>query len=428
MNESAATSSDAPAPVYAPATPALGRAMRPWRRAAGPADLGGVCAGLAVRLGVRVRTVRVLWSLSVLFFGLGAVAYVTAWVTVVRSGEHRSILQRLSDRRADTAIVCIALVVVAIAAWDVTNFRLWGPHLFIWSLAAVLVGLVAVWRGASPEERVQLEALINEAPLVGARASSRRAIFVRVILGGVLVAIGVRIIQNLGGVWGEAVPTVLGVLVVVLGGLIVAAPWWLRMVRDLSSERRERIRAEERSRLAAHVHDSVLQALTLIERAADNPSEVVRLARSQERDLRDWLFEPAPARTTATFVGALRAIQSEVERNYGVRVEVVTVGDGPLEGALAALVAAGKESAVNAARWSGADTVSIYGEIEPARASLFVRDTGRGFDASAVPIARRGIEVSIRQRLAAVGGEATIRSAPDHGTEVELVVPLGPSQ
>ena len=176
--------------------------------------------------------------------------------------------------------------------------------------------------------------------------------------------------------------------------------------------------------MVAHLHDSVLQTLTLIERAAANESDVVRLARNQERELRQWLFSPETVTNASTsFVGLVGAIEHDVENDYGVRVELVTVGDCVPDERATTLVAAGREAAINAAKWSQAQSVSIFTEVEPNSISFFVRDRGVGFDLDAIPADRQGIALSIRQRMSHLGGEAFINTTVGSGTEVQLVMP-----
>ena len=218
------------------------------------------------------------------------------------------------------------------------------------------------------------------------------------------------------------------VALVIVGFLVVFGPWWFHLARDLAEEHRERVRVQERADVASTVHDSVLQTLALIQRAAGNQREVTRLARAQERDLRAWLFEGRPpgsfdSAEITTVSEAINVIEREVESAHGVAVDGVAVGDCPLTDDLEALLAAGREAAVNAAKWSGQDRVSLFVEVEPAKVSLFVRDRGKGFDPTAVAEDRRGISQSIRARMERHGGSVTIRSGPDQGTEVELVMP-----
>jgi signal transduction histidine kinase len=178
--------------------------------------------------------------------------------------------------------------------------------------------------------------------------------------------------------------------------------------------------------MASRVHDSVLQTLALIQRRPDQPQQVIQLARAQERELRSWLFDgraPGSMDTEMTLSAGVRQIQQEVEAQHGMTVEAVTVGDCELDEDLGALLEAAREATVNAAKWSGADVVSLFAEVEPDEVSLFVRDRGKGFDPDAVPADRKGLAESIRARMTRRGGEASIRSAEGQGTEVSLTMP-----
>ncbi len=413
-----------------PPRPVIGTPHRPYRRGVENAILGGVCGGLAIRLGVRERTVRVLFSLTALVAGLGLLLYVVLWLCLPRADESEAIAQRLLGPRRQLRRVLVGLV--AIIVLGLLLQALGAPSLGAFTLPIwlSLVGAVGVWRGASPDERRHLEELAKSTPLAGVPGKrSKRSFYLRVILGAILVFAGLRILRHFGGAWYVASPALVGTLILLAGVAVGLAPWWLTTLSDLSGERRERVRVEERANVAAHLHDSVLQTLTLIERAAGDAEAVTRLARNQERELRAWLFDPAHASSqdqARTYVAQLREMEAQVENDWGVKVELVTVGDLELNDNIAALVAAGREAAINAAQWSGAPTVSIYAEVEPVAVSLFVRDQGRGFDVDAVPADRRGIELSIRQRVEQHGGRVTIKSSPGKGTEVELVLPRTP--
>jgi signal transduction histidine kinase len=218
-----------------------------------------------------------------------------------------------------------------------------------------------------------------------------------------------------------------GAALVIVAVVVIFGPWWFSMVRDLIAERQARALAEERAEMAAHVHDSVLQTLALIQRTADDPQNVTRLARAQERELRAWLFEGrqpgAIGEDASTLAEGLALLQRQAEADHGIDVQVVTVGDCELDEALRALLDAAREATVNAAKWSGADRVSLYAEVEADTVMLYVRDRGRGFDPDAVPEGRQGIAQSIRARMARFGGTAVIRSAPGEGAEVQLSMP-----
>jgi signal transduction histidine kinase len=195
----------------------------------------------------------------------------------------------------------------------------------------------------------------------------------------------------------------------------------LRLGRSLAAERGERIRSQERAEVAAHLHDSVLQTLALVQRRADEPREVAALARRQERELRAWLLDRPSATEGESLAAALEAAAAEVEAAHGAEVEVVTVGDGPLDAQTEPVVAAAREAMVNAAKFAGgAGPIDVFAEVDPTRIVVFVRDRGSGFDVAAVPDERHGVRESIVGRMERAGGAAVVRSSPESGTEVEL--------
>ena len=239
-----------------------------------------------------------------------------------------------------------------------------------------------------------------------------------------VIAAGLAFLQATGAL-SAARDVLLAVFAVVVVLGVIFAPWIVRLVRSLASERAERIRSQERAEVAAHLHDSVLQTLAMVQRRADEPREVAALARRQERELRAWLAgRPAPGRRPAS-APALEAAAAEVEGRHGVPVETVAVGDAPLDPAAEAVVAAAREAMTNAAKFGGGSTVDVFAEVSPERLNVFVRDRGPGFDPAQVPADRRGVRESIVGRMRRHGGRATITSAPGSGTEVELVLDRG---
>ncbi len=215
------------------------------------------------------------------------------------------------------------------------------------------------------------------------------------------------------------------IIAAILGLLTV--PWFVRMGRSLSFERSARIREQERAEVAAHLHDSVLQTLALIQKRAGDPREVAGLARRQERELRSWLLERPDPGEGSSVAAALERAAAEVEELHRVPIEVVTVGDGPLNGGLEAVVQAAREAMTNAAKFAGSERVDLYAEVEPDRVEVFVRDRGVGFDPHAIPADRRGVRDSIIARMERHHGRATVHSRPGEGTEVELVMERGSS-
>ncbi|MGH9226313.1 MAG: sensor histidine kinase [Acidimicrobiales bacterium] len=245
----------------------------------------------------------------------------------------------------------------------------------------------------------------------------------QVVVGALLVAAGAGLYLTAED--GVGARRALVAAAAVCAGLaLIAGPWWWRLSHDLASERRERIRVQERDEVAAHIHDSVLQTLTLIQRNCGEPKTVATLARQQERELRAWLYgSPSPPSADDSVAAALQRVSDEVEDLHGVTVETVQVGDCPLDDRLAAIVQSSREALSNAARHSGAVALSAFLEVEPHQVTVFVRDRGCGFDPENIPGDRRGIAESIMGRMQRYGGKAAVRSTPGEGTEVELVMP-----
>ncbi|MGO9080903.1 MAG: PspC domain-containing protein [Streptosporangiaceae bacterium] len=398
----------------------------PLRRQPQQRLLGGVAAGLAARTGLDVKAVRAVFTVAALLSGFGLAAYVAGWLLIPAADEPAPIGTRaLADRRGLTlaAGLCSLLIVILMAASTLhaTWLNTYAPALIIGT-----AGLVLLWRNASEPEQATIRRIAE--PVLGLTEGRRRsAIVLRTLIAVILLLGGAAVLATDRPKHGAALWPLAGALLVVTALLVMLGPWWLRILRDLGSERQARVRAEERADIAARLHDSVLQTLALIQRRADDPQQVVQLARAQERDLRTWLFEgrspdslDGEGMTVATGV---RLIQRDIEAQHGVTVEAVTVGDCPLDDDLSALLAAAREATLNAVKWSGAPTVSVFAEVEPGEVTLFVRDRGSGFDPAAVPADRKGLAESIRGRMARRGGTAAVRTAPGEGTEVALIMP-----
>jgi signal transduction histidine kinase len=395
----------------------------PLRRLPEDGLLGGVAAGLAARTGLDLTLVRLaLVLLALVTFGYAFVAYVLFWLLVPVAGTDSSIAARAKeDRRGIALAVGLGSMLVAVLVLVGAIGGRWVGDLG-WPLIISVVGLVLIWRNSPAGEQATMQHLVE--PVLGLTGGGRRGVAARLSVAGVLLIAGVSILAavhaTINVLWPlTGIALVIGAIAVVLG------PWWLGIARDLAAERRARIRAEERADMAARVHDSVLQTLAMIQRRADQPQQVIQLARAQERELRAWLFDGrAPGSLDElTLAAGVRQIQQEVEAQHGVSVEAITVGDCDLDDDLSALLAAAREATVNAAKWSGVGVVSLFAEVEPASVSVYVRDRGKGFDPAAVPGDRKGLAESIHARMARRGGSATVRSTPGQGTEVSLTMP-----
>ncbi|WP_062463211.1 sensor histidine kinase [Demequina soli] len=310
----------------------------------------------------------------------------------------------------------VGVVLLGIAATMLVRKYEWA-HLAWWLLPLLLfvVAVVLVW---SPlENAVQLDA---RRPDVGGLFS--RDAWLRAV-GGVALAIGALgwFAAGTAG-WNPVIRAIVVPLTCIAGVALVLAPWWLRLIRQVGVERERRVREFERAEIAAHLHDSVLQTLTLIRAKADDPAAVARLARAQERDLRAYLYQERMSHADSVAT-ALAAAVAEVEDAQGIEVEVVTVGDAPTTPALAAAVRALREAVLNAARHARGP-YSVYAEVTGRGLEAFVRDGGPGFDPDAVPAGRLGIRDSIIGRVTRHGGTAEVSSTPGGRTEVTLTMPL----
>jgi signal transduction histidine kinase len=401
--------------------------LRYMRRSSETRVLGGVCGGISAATGIDVTIVRIAFVLLSIASGVAVCVYAVAWLLLPMEGQSTNIFSRaVGDKRGIrlVAAVCIPVLIVMQVVISTLHIAFVG---FIGWPTIIAAGIfVLVWRNADEPERAFIDSDVM--PLLGTdlHGHGRRWLLVRVVVGIAIAAGGIVLLVR-GHTTVAALRPVGGAALVVAAAVVIFGPWWLGLVRDLIAERQARVRAEERAQMAAHVHDSVLQTLALIQRSAEDPQNVVRLARAQERELRSWLFEGhlpgAVGEDASTLAEGVSLLQHQVEADHGIAVHVVTVGDCELDDALRALLDAAKEATVNAAKWSGADQVSVYVEVEADMVMLYVRDRGQGFDPDAVPEGRQGIAQSIRARVTRSGGTAVIRSAPGEGAEVQLSMP-----
>jgi signal transduction histidine kinase len=396
------------------ATLGRSRASTRLRRPLDRALLGGVCAGLSERMGVEVLVVRVMAVMAATVGGLGVAAYALAWALMPASADGvRSGRRPGAWRQAPLIVLTVAALFAGV--------HLAGSHVGegLWPLVLGVCGMALLWRPAvavddsAPRRNTTLREYLNRPAQVGAP---------RLIAGGLFVAYGSAALLHALGVQhslGKAIWAV-AIIGMVLG--LVVGPWMMRLGSSLSFERAARIREQERAEMAAHLHDSVLQTLALIQKRAADPREVAGLARRQERELRSWLLKRPGEAERESVAGALERAAADVEELHGVPIEVVTVGDAPLNTCLEALVQAAREAMTNAAKFAGSERVDLYAEVAEDRVEVFVRDRGVGFDLDAIPDDRRGVRDSIIARMDRHHGHASVKSSPGEGTEVELVM------
>jgi len=382
--------------------------------------VGGVCAGLAQHLGFNVRHVRLAFLLISLAGGAGVVAYLFLWGLTPQSREvsmdpRTRVLATGRPTNEPVRNLVVGLGLLAVGGALVAQQR--GINLRLGVLIPVLAvagGAVLAWSQLDDAERGRW--LAGD---VGSTA--RRAGLLRLGIGIALATIGVVVLatqgRGLAGLWEVGIPAV----AVLAGAALVAAPWGVRLWGDLRAEQAQRIRATERADIAAHLHDSVLQTLALIQRKAGDSAEVVRLARAQERELRGWLYA-GPLGSQSSLASAVTEVAHDVEDLHGIPIELVVTGDRPLDVGGVALVRALREALLNAVR-HGAAPVSVYVEVGSESVEAFVRDHGGGFDLDAVPQDRFGVRESIVGRMSRHGGSAAVRRL-EQGTEVLLSLPV----
>jgi signal transduction histidine kinase len=388
----------------------------------------GVATGIAIHLGVPVVAVRLAFVVLLGFNGLGALLYAVFWAVLPVAAEPG----RAARRRAATLLAYAALAVGVLIFRALVGGDEPATAALGWLFALIAVGAGIIWHqtGGWDQRGRAGEAGLGGTPWLGAvlTETDRRAYLLRFVAGGVLIVVGTlglaAVYAPVGGATVAAVINGLLFALLALAGVgLVAAPVLWRVFGALREEREARIREQERAEFAAMVHDQVLHTLALIQRSAATGSAAHRLARAQERTLRNWLYKPAGA-ATGQLAAALEEVAGEVEDAYAVTVEVVVVGDTGTGEGVDALVAAAREALVNAARHARVPTVSLYAEVEPGLVSVFVRDRGVGFDPQAVDPSRHGVRGSVIGRMERHGGRAEIVSAPGEGTEVRLSLPL----
>jgi len=397
----------------------VARAPRPrLERSRSDRVIGGVAAGIGHHLGIEPLTMRVAFVVLSAAFGFGLVAYLLAWLLAPEEALDATEQPRIRHLVRPTLAQALgaALILAGILLLLLVS-GFWFGETLAWPVSLAAIGFAVLWARSGEDRRGRspLELVIS-----GRRSIPRVAIGSLLILGAVTVFLAANSSLAAAG------PMVLAIVVAIGGLALVIGPWMWSLGSELIEERSTRIRTEARAEMAAHLHDSVLQTLALIQRAPAQ-REMVSLARTQERELRAWLYGRAPTLAGARLRDAIDAMAGRVERDQQVKVEAIVVGDADLDERVRALVSAVGEATLNAARHSGATEVSVYLEVEDDAISAFVRDLGTGFNADTVAADRRGIADSIVGRLERHGGTAVVSSRPGAGTEVAMRLPRKPA-
>ena len=382
-----------------------------------------MAGGLSERLGIDALVLRLAFVALAFAAGAGVILYLLLWLA---SGDRTEpadhVLPRTSSALMQVASVGSVVLGMLLLLRDV---GLWFGDAIAWPVALAALGSAVLWSRSDESGRARfsrLAARIPRGPLetLGTGPVSRA----RIAAGGLLIVAGVATILATN-VSLDAIRSAATAVIATGAGIgLILGPWIWQLARQLSDERRARIRSEERAEVAAHLHDSVLQTLALIQRSS-NPEEMVTLARGQERELRSWLYGRARATSdgTGSLSAAIEGLAGRIEQRHRIAVQTVVVGDCPVDERVRGLLDATGEALQNAAMHSGASVVSVYAEVTPESVGVYVRDEGKGFDAGTAPEGHRGIADSIVGRLERHGGAATLQTEPTQGTEWHLRMP-----
>ena len=368
--------------------------------------LAGVAGGVADTLGVSEAYVRAAFLTLTSVWGLGAFVYLAVWLVTYDKVEDKEPREIQTGQALGLGLGFVGLM-------SLFGFVGWWPNVAVVLIVAALAfGTAALTDSSAPGP---LAALIDP--------TSERPTRVRLLVGMGLLFGGLAVFATTVGPVFEFGAVFAAIVLTGMGVFVAFGPWVRKLLSDLASERNERARQEERAEVAAHLHDSVLQTLALIQRS-DDPSRMAILARHQESELRDWLFGTAPLDGVDLMSTALKSAAARVEEDHQIPIEVVTVGDHPIDATTKALVGAASEAMVNAAKHSGADRVSLFFESDDEQMAVYVTDQGKGFDPSTVGDDRKGLTQSVRARVENAGGKVKIDSEPGEGTEVVLTMPV----
>ncbi len=413
MNRSASPISRTDEPVRVP------RAGRRLVRSSRDRVIAGVAGGIGERLGVDPIVVRLSFVALSLAAGIGVVAYLVALLLSTEPADAApSVPVAGTSARQALAVGLIVLGVLLLLRAS----GLWFGDRLVWPAVLVALGSAVIWTRGDEADRTRWSGLMRRLPRGAQHLLEGSAPRVRLAAGAVLMVAGLAQFLLINGPDTLRRNAPLAAVATFVGVVVIAGPWFWRLARQLAEERRQRIRSQERAEVAAHLHDSVLQTLALIQRSGE-PREMTTLARSQERELRDWLYGGVRAADRSLLSTAMNDTAAEVERSHRVAIDVVTAGDCRLDEPVHALVLAAREAMVNAATHSGAHRVSVFVETGDGEVAAFVRDQGAGFEPASVPPDRRGIADSIAGRISRFGGSAEVQSAPGAGTEVTIRVP-----
>ena len=379
--------------------------------------VAGVGAGIAGVLEVETIYVRAAFVSLAFAGGVGVLLYAVLWVLSLDPPEpervaelNRRYAARLPKQRAALWLMFGGVFLM------LRSMGIWFGDSLVWAATFISFGFALTWSRVDPSRRSRwaTQTFTGE-------GSNWRSVAVRIMAGGVLMTAGLAVYLNSVDANALVGSVALAVGMTIAGVLLVFGPWVWRLVGQLGAERTERARSEERAEMAAHLHDSVLQTLALMQRT-DDPKAMSMLARQQERELRGWLYGPESQHDGETMRASMEGVAARLEAAHQVPIDVVMVGDAPMNDGIRALVAAAGEAITNAAKHSGAELISVFAEVTDDSADVFVSDQGKGFEIESIDADRMGISESIVGRMERVGGEAIITSVPGEGSEVHMSV------
>lgn len=395
--------------------------------------LTGVCKGIALHLGISVMWVRLAFIALTCLYGAGIIAYVFLWIFMpagdpqaVASAEHIPVEQAPLARGNQPAQAGVEDTAVSAESLSEAIQRAPKPALVaLAGFVLLTIGLLLVGTGADSQLIIPLLLGLAGIALAWMNLSPNGTQLLSMLGGIALIFIGWAVyVSNVTYAgWGTSPRRIMLSGFIMIACIVLAVmPWANAMLQRLSREQALKEREEERADMTAHLHDGVLQTLALIQLHSEDPSTVFTLARGQERELREWLYQERSTSDRSVSAG-LKQIAAEVEDEHGKPIEVVTVGDAHPSAQTDALLDATRQALVNAVT-HGSEPISLYCEATDTTVEVFVRDHGEGFDIDTIPPDRLGIRESIIGRIKRRGGTVEIVSRAGWGTEVRMHMPI----
>lgn len=430
--------------IAQPLAPARYPLVRPYQQRV----FAGVCQGLAMHLGVKTWIIRLIFVTTSFIFGLGIAAYLFLWIAVpaqnlatmhvnmlapsqsaLSKGNNASYLVSAPPNQYE--YVATQYMPAQYSAPEQNNQQ--SHSGLAWNiLASILAGIFVIYLGfnwaidhhlLSPMLAIEISVGALCALVAWLYSERFHKMNIAVIVGILLVFVAAVFALCTIFFKKNDYLHVYGIFLIgIFSVAITTAPLLAQYHQNLLQESAQKQREEERADMAAHLHDSVLQTLNLIRQNAHNADYVSQLARTQERELRRWLYEDRE-NVSDSVASSMKLISAQIEDTHGVPIDVITVGDCEPNERISALIDATRQALTNACL-HGKPAISLYVECGSHDISVFVRDHGDGFNLDDIPQDRMGIRHSIQGRMERAGGTVEIVSRPQWGTEVRMTLPL----